>query len=543
MNKKNLLTIEDLVKFCEENKFSSFSSKESGYKIVVQSPATFEIDEDNNRAGLLRLKLKVSHIGKNRNGSFISEENMKKAMPSIKNRPILAHIHQLDNGEWDFEAHNMEIVQNEDGEEEINYIERQVGSFTEDEPFLEYDEKNDKTYVIAYAVIPEEYTKAAEIIRRKKGTKNSCELHIDSFSYNAKEHYIELEDFRYRASTLLGSRENGTEIIEGMQGSRADIADFSEENNSLFSEINKEDLIEMQEKLNSILSRFNINNTEETPVINDQKKGGNQVFEELLAKYNKTKEDIDFEYENLSAEELESKFVEIFGKVNIEVNENKDENNESTEGVTETSEENRENFSTKERNVTFELSFDEIYAGINALCSIYRNDDEWCYVQTVYEKYFIMHDWDNDKFYKQSYEKDGDNLSLSGERIELFSMFLTESEKIALDEMRSNYSIIESELKAYKKEELDAKKDKIFEDESYKAYLESKEFKELIDNKDNYSLEELQDKAEIAFAKCVRKNGLYSIQNEIESKISKHKLTSTKVREKKPYGSIFNKRD
>ena len=50
------------------------------------------------------------------------------------------------------------------------YIERQVGSFTADDPWLEYDKEMDKTYVMAYAVIPEEYTEV--IIKLPKILKN-----------------------------------------------------------------------------------------------------------------------------------------------------------------------------------------------------------------------------------------------------------------------------------------------------------------------------------------------------------------------------------
>ena len=63
----------------------------------------------------------------------------------------------------------------------------------------------DKTYVVATAAIPEEYTKTADIIRAKGGTtKVSCELSIYSMSFNAKEKYLELEDFRFNGCTLLG---------------------------------------------------------------------------------------------------------------------------------------------------------------------------------------------------------------------------------------------------------------------------------------------------------------------------------------------------
>lgn len=169
---KKILTIEDLIKFCEQNKFTKFDAKESGYQLCVQVPSiTFEIDEDNSRQGLMKIKVKVAHTGKNRNKSHISKENMEKAMPSLKNRPVLAAIHQLDSGEYDFEAHNMEIEVDEDGNERTVYIERQVGSFTEEDPYLEYDAEKDVYVVIATAVIPEDYTMAADILRRKMGQK------------------------------------------------------------------------------------------------------------------------------------------------------------------------------------------------------------------------------------------------------------------------------------------------------------------------------------------------------------------------------------
>ena len=68
--------------------------------------------------------------------------------------------------------------------------------------------------------------------------------------------HLELNDFYVNASTLLGSRDDGTEIQEGMEGSRADIADFSVKNNSVKFD-KDEKLIELLENLNKTLSNFN----------------------------------------------------------------------------------------------------------------------------------------------------------------------------------------------------------------------------------------------------------------------------------------------
>ena len=62
MRNKTLLTIDDLVKFCEEQKFAKFSSNETGYKLAVKVPTTFESEDsvDENHRGMKKVKLKFS---------------------------------------------------------------------------------------------------------------------------------------------------------------------------------------------------------------------------------------------------------------------------------------------------------------------------------------------------------------------------------------------------------------------------------------------------------------------------------------------------
>ena len=135
--------------------------------------------------------------------------------------------------------------------------------------------------------------------------------------YEAKEKCLVIEDGYFSGVTLLGYDDNGNKVKPGMAGSNIKLKDFSETNNSMFSEINENEqnkIMKMLEQLNTKLD--NLSNTT-VPNIKDDysKEGGNDVkFKELLAKYNKTKEDITFEYENLSDEELEIKFTEVFGE-------------------------------------------------------------------------------------------------------------------------------------------------------------------------------------------------------------------------------------
>lgn len=522
-----ILTLDNLYQFfVEQNKSVNFSSKEKGNPIVVSTPANFEVS-DNDMPGMLKLKFKVCHTETNRNGSHISKENMETAMPTLKYRPVLAYIHQLSDGTYDFYAHNMEIEEDENGEEKINYIEKQVGCFTADEPYLEYDEEKDKTYVNAYAVIPEEYTEAANIIRRKNGTKVSCELVIDELSYNAKEKYLDLTSFYFGGCTLLGCDENGNEIGEGMLGARADITDFCHEK-PVFNY--QEKLVEILGRLDNTLSNFNKNNTKE-----GVRKEMNH-FEELLEKYGFTAEELDFDYANMSNEELDIAFEEFKNKKyaddegdagsdtgdgsetdpgtsegegtdSTDPQPTEDEDSEDGDDSSD-DDESKKKFDNFVKTFKIEISHEDIrYALYNLLGEYEENDNEWYGIYSVYDDYFVMQGWCSGKFYKQGYSIDGDNVSLDGERTELFQMLLTESEKMAVDKLRDNYAELEAkynELKTFKDNydtaEIKAKKDEIFANEVYDGIRESDEFKALVNDAEKYSVEEIQDKCDLLFA-------------------------------------------
>lgn len=522
-----ILTLDNLYQFfVEQNKSVNFSSKEKGNPIVVSTPANFEVS-DNDMPGMLKLKFKVCHTETNRNGSHISEQNMKTAMPTLKYRPVLAYIHQLSDGTYDFYAHNMEIEEDENGEEKINYIEKQVGCFTADDPYLEYDEEKDKMYVNAYAVIPEEYTEAANIIRRKNGTKVSCELVIDELSYNAKEKYLDLTSFYFGGCTLLGCDENGNEIGEGMLGARADITDFCHEK-PVFNY--QEKLVEILGRLDNTLSNFNKNNTKE-----GVRKEMNH-FEELLEKYGFTAEELDFDYANMSNEELDvafeefknKKYADDEGDAGSDTGDGSETNPGTSEGEgtdhtdpeptededsedgddSSDDDEPKKKFDNFVKTFKIEISHEDIrYALYNLLGEYEENDNEWYGIYSVYDDYFIMQGWCSGKFYKQGYSIDGDNVSLDGERTELFQMLLTESEKMAVDKLRDNYAELEAkynELKTFKDNydtaEIKAKKDEIFANEVYDGIRESDEFKTLVNDAEKYSVEEIQDKCDLLFA-------------------------------------------
>ena len=558
--KQRILTVDDLYKCCVENDILHFSAEDSNKRLVVSTQGYFEAEEDDEiqeTEGLMGLKVKIFHTGKNRNKSFISKENTEKYMSSIKNRPLLAYIHQLPDGSYDFKQHDRRTVVNADGEEEIEYLESPIGHFTNDEPWLEEDKKKkDRYYVLGKAVVYEEYTKACEILKNKNGSDCSVELEIQDFSFDAKSKTLNIESFFIKGVTLLGSKVNVKtgkveKVLPGMEGAKVTLEDFMS------------------------------NTSSDGCFENNEQKGGNEdmnKFEELLAKYNKTAEDIDFDYADMSDEELENKFAELFEDAGAEegaedtvesteepaegTQESTTETTGSTEGqepaeeVVVDDEEGKKSEKKKsvlsvnelengDLQVSFELSHDakrgKIYKALNKIES---NPDfaGWVDLVTVYDNYFIarIYTRNDDELFGQKYEFDtNDNLILVDEPYQVHAEFLTNDEYTALNEMRSNYSAIVSELETYKLNEArQLKEDVLIKDETFSQYLDEEEFKELKASMDKYSLDEFKDKADSAYGKVIKRLGA---PKNASFSMSRHQMFNFENKTESPYGDLFKK--
>ena len=550
---KKILTVDDLVKFCQEQKFARFSSKDTGYQLAVKVPTTFEVEgSDDNHRDMTKLKIKIFHTGINRNNSKVSKEAAEKAMKTIPDRPVLAAIHQLSNGDYDFAGHEIEIVHNDKtGKDEVRYIESQVGSFSSEPAFWEHDDELDKDFVCAYAYISNEYTRTSEIINRKGYTKNSCELFIDEMAYDGKEHCLDLIDFYVSGSTLLGTSMDGNEkeIEEGMQGSRADIADFSAENNSVkFSKDEK--LIELLDKLNTTLSNFN-NNTirKEEEIEVENKENFEEVTEtvEVTETEETTEEEVTVT-ENESEETVDETSEDETVDTEDEATEIKEDN--ACGGGSGSVKKKKKNsiecsYTVNDETKTYAVSLDEKISAIHCLVNdTYAEDDNTYYGVSVYDSYVIMQDWCSGRYFKQSYMDENDTYTLTGDRVEVYAEFVTKDELNELNDMRSNYSTVVNELNQYKYNEEFADKMTVFEDEAYTDYLETDEFKALMSKEtvDKYSKEELAEKADATLGKFVKSTKTFSYtENKTKKPIASVKVFSDVNKTRKPsrYGDLF----
>ena len=577
MRKTKILTIEDLVKFCHDHNFTEFSSKDSGYSLHVQVPCeSFEATEDEDPLTLFA-NVRLMHTGKNRNQSNLTEKGAKSCLSKIAYKPVLADFTDV-NGERDFTYHAIEF--NEDGSRV--YIERQVGCFTSDKPYMEQDpDHSDRKYIYAKVAIPREYTDAAEIIERKGGTKVSAELAINEMSYSIDDGLL-LEDVDVMGCTLLGTDpQSGEIVLEGMENAFLQIEDFSAENNSVIdkSQLINEITAAVLSKLDYKMSDDITDNTngkevsglekeklefEETEVKTTEEASATEtpevVEEETFVEEtedvseNSEKNPDEVSEEDQDDADEEPEVVEDFDETPSDESpeEESEDDHQSVSAIededsTGTRVENSLNYSVTVNGVTKEFAVslqDKINSVTILVNETYGESDCTYYDVEVFEddgKYCVMHDWWNNKHYKQEYSVKKDVYSLKGDRVQVYAQYLTQDEISQLDKMKSNYSAVETELNSYKEKEVHTQREAVINSEDYSLINDVAEFADLKCHMDEYTPDELANKADLIYAKFMKSN--YSNFSSVNDQ-KKHSMVfmtsgSNTVEEKLPYGGLF----
>ncbi len=563
-----MLTLDDLVRFCKDSNLRTFNARESGQPIVVSVPAVFSEDDNNKSSSILFVLIKMMHVGKNRNGSNLTEDAAKNCLSTIAYKPILANFCEID-GVKDFTSHDFVVKTDENGNEYVEYFERQIGSFTSEDPYIEYDAVEGKNYVYARAAIPREYTDAAEIIERKKGTKVSVELQINKMSYNAVDSVLNLEDVEVMGCTCLGvNPETGVEVQEGMKGANLKIEDFNQQNNSVQFE-RDEKLIDVLEKLNDTLSNFNNNSVrkEEFAAMNENVQTENENVTEqetVEAEVTTTTEEAGtaaFEGDGETQEAgAGTGTVEGSGAA-LDDNE-PDEPITTPEGTVETvvntDDEAAVAPTKKEKKVeysvtvaegdcrTFSISLEDMdFALWKLVDETYGVPEDVYYSVIVYpdDNYLIMSSYRNGD-YKQSYAKDeDDNFSLTGDRIEVFRQWVTADERKALELMRKTYAEMESKLQAYELKEENEKKNALMNSDDYSAIFDTDEYKTLkaSDSKatfDSMTSDDLEKKLDSILLTYSKAHKLTN--DDVQTSVNKKTIPTVVVKKTGRYGKLFD---
>lgn len=518
----DFLTLEDLYDAVRNRKRSfRFDASQKGKPLVVHSFGKLNFEENNEEAGLTRVRFEnAANTGENLNKSFISEDVMRnKLMPSFKNRPILGYIHEVDD-EPQFYTHNMHLE-----DDDIVYDEITVGIIPEsNNARLSYNAEDDNYILQMDGYIFDNYTKAAEILERDKECSCSVEIAVTDMSYNAKDKLLNINDGFFSGITLLGVDPEGNEIQPGMKGAHVKLADF--EKNINYSLAPDSELSVAIDKLKDAISVF------------DSLRNGEGVSENM--EVNENMEIVDEETvntEEMSDGTVDTETVEdvVEDTVEEEVDETKSETfdgdtdggddagdtDDNDDGADDGDDEGEDDYdgsldSFQPRTITngamsYELSHEDIRWSLYSLLDAYAEEDnEYYCINAVFDDHFVYSNWIGDKIWGQKYSKNGDDVSFVGDRYKMYLEYLNQEQYDALQNMRQSYSSIQTELNSYKEKELVALRNEVISDVSYAQFLEEPEFKDITSNIGNYSVEELRNACELAFAKCVKRVGNYS---------------------------------
>ena len=292
-------------------------------------------------------------------------------------------------------------------------------------------------------------------------------------------------------------------------------------------------------------------------------------FEELLAKYGKTADEVTFEYENLSDEELEVAFKEAFEEVEEEaetvveetvVEEETEETVEEEvveeepaedvveeteevvveESIEEVIEQPEEKFVLK-----YELSHDDIRSALYSLLAATSEDGYYyTWIIEVYDDKFIYQDYMEDKFYRQDYSKDGENVTLGENKVEVFNEWLSKAEKDALDALKADYAVLKEFKSNYDESVIKTQKTEILDKAEYECLAENKDFAQLRADMDKYSVEEVTTKADLIFAAYMKSTMEFSAKNDDKKKPKvlgfSVNTDNKKDKSKKAYGKLFD---
>ena len=193
--------------------------------------------------------------------------------------------------------------------------------------------------------------------------------------------------------------------------------------------------------------------------------------------------------------------------------------------------------------MNFEVSMSEImYSLYELVNNCYGETDNDYYSVEVYEgsKTVVMTGMFSGKSYRQGYKVRNNVYNLVGERTPVKVVYVTPDEEAELDRMRSNYSAIETELNSYKYKELHSLREEALASEDYAVLKNDKDFKDLKENMDNYSVEELTNKADLIFAKFMKSHKNFSaVTNNTPRTVFMNTNEGNTSEEKLPYGGLF----
>lgn len=473
---------------------------------------SFTVDKTFDSDQFLKLRLRVCHDGESPNKTFFTKDTMVEANKSLEYIPLLAHVYIDENGKPVIGSHDMHIEEDKlnEGESRLIYDETPIGvvpALSDNNCSVEeYDGRN---YTFVDCFLWRSYANYAEqLVEDAENTKLSMEIDMpeDALSYDAANDRYNISSYRYRGITLLNDS-----LGTGMKNALATTTNFSA------NEDVKSKMLVLMEELQKCLREYNKENSDE--------KGGN----------------VDMENEEIMETVVEETMEEVVEEVTTE--EVADEEPVEDEVVEEDS--STEEFSEEEVEplvCSFRISHDDTRYGLQSLLNAMCDDSHFYSVLAVYDKYFYYCDYFSGDAFKQAYKVRKDVVSFSGDPEPVFTEFVTQAERDELEKLRKDYASLVEFKEKIESDALKAQKDAIFAREEYSILAEDEAFNELKNNAEQYSVEELDVKADVIFAKFVKKNSEFSSHKTEENtfKTVAFNYSTDENHEKKAYGNLFD---
>ena len=476
---------------------------------------SYSIDKNFASDQFLKLRLRVCHDGESPNKTYFTKETMAEANKTLEYIPLLAHVYIDENGKPVIGSHDMHIEEDKlnEGESRVIYDETPIGvvpALADNNCTIE--EYNGKNHTFVDCYLWRDYANYAEqLVEDAENTKLSMEIDFpeEALSYDAANERYNISSYRYRGITLLNES-----LGTGMKDAMATTTNFSA-NDDITSK-----MIVLMKELQKCLREYDINDSDE--------KGGN----------------VNMENEEIMETTVEETVTETMEEVVEETVEEVVEEESTEEEVVE-EEASAEEFSEGEPEpllCSFRISHDDTRYGLQSLLNAMCDESHFYSVLAVYDKYFYYCDYFSGDAFKQAYKVRKDVVSFSGDPEPVFTEFVTQAERDELEKLRKDYV----ELKEFKEKveasELKTKKDSIFAREEYSVLAEDEAFKTLISDAEKYSVEEIETKADVIFAKFVKTSGEYSAKNE-NKKINTlgFNFNAKPSKKKQAYGGLFAK--
>ncbi len=348
-------------------------------------------------------KLRVAYTGKNRNNTYISKEAFERAVPTMFNVPVVANYIREKN---EIGSHDGEWIKDENGNTEYIMITQPVGVVPQSAHWY-WEDVNDNGVMHQYfctEVLLWKRQEAYQKIKENGITKHSMEIEVTDGKM--LDDYYNINDFIYTAFCLLGTAEPCFESSA--------LFTFSDEEKENF----KLQYTQMLQELKELGGSYS-----------EKEKEANLKLNELLEKYSVAIEDIEFEVEGLSDEELEAKFAEVFADDDPEEDpapeddqqddeqddEDIDYDNEEDGGVGETPIKKPEEFVL---NSQMADNLHEAVRNIEMIDAEWGSYPRYCmadYDAEAQEVYFI--DLDDFKLYGCGFMFEGDDITVDAENI------------------------------------------------------------------------------------------------------------------------------